>query len=108
MTNWTQKGATLSDKSACKEFGLTQSEIVEAINASKLQYRQNYMHGNPYFRLLREEVEQLVVEKYGDKYLKQQQLQQERLQVKQQLRKLKREITVLEKRQVQLLGLLGE
>lgn len=108
MTNWTQKGATLSDKSACKEFGLTQSEIIQAINEGKLQYRQNYMHSNPYFRLLREEVERLVVEKYGAKYLKQQQLQQELLRVKRQLRKLKKETTALEKKQAELLGLLSE
>jgi hypothetical protein len=79
ITNWTQKGATLSDKSACKEFGLSQQEILEAINAGKLQYRQNYMHGNPYFRLLREEVENLVAEKYGVAYLQQQQLKRNSL-----------------------------
>ena len=28
---WVQKGATLSDKTAQKEFGLTQEEIIEAI-----------------------------------------------------------------------------
>jgi hypothetical protein len=66
--SWTQKGATLSDKSARKEFGITQEEIVEAIQAGKLQYRQNAMHGNPYLRLLRAEVEQFVQEKYGDAY----------------------------------------
>ena len=58
--NWTQKGATLSDKSARKEFGLTQQEIIAAIRAGKLQYRQNYAHGNPFLRLLRNEVEVLV------------------------------------------------
>ena len=30
-SNWTQKGATLSDKSARKEFGLTQDKIFDAI-----------------------------------------------------------------------------
>ncbi|MCP4542963.1 MAG: hypothetical protein GY832_38085 [Chloroflexi bacterium] len=108
MTNWTQKGATLSDKSACKEFGLSQPEIIQAINEEKLQYRQNYMHGNPYFRLLREEVENLVVEKYGADYLRRQKLQQELAQVKRQLRKLKKETAVLEKRKTELLAILGE
>jgi hypothetical protein len=36
---WVRKGATLSDKSARAEFGLTQDEIVAAIRAGKLQYR---------------------------------------------------------------------
>ena len=40
---WSEKGATLSDKSARKEFGLTQEEIVEAIRGGKLQYRENNM-----------------------------------------------------------------
>ena len=42
---WTAKGGTLSDKSARKEFGLTQDEIIEALKDGKLQYRTNYMHG---------------------------------------------------------------
>ena len=55
-SQWIEKGATLSHKNALKEFGLTENEIMEAIKAGKLQYRQNYAHGNPYFRLLRVEV----------------------------------------------------
>jgi len=33
---WNQKGGTLSDKSACREFGLTREEIIEAIKNEKL------------------------------------------------------------------------
>ena len=36
--NWSQKGATLSDKSARQEYGLTQQEIVAA--RSKEQQEQ--------------------------------------------------------------------
>ena len=36
---WVRKGATLSDKTARAEFGLTQDEIIAAIRAGKLQYR---------------------------------------------------------------------
>ena len=53
---WNKKGASLSDKSARKEFGLTQEQIIDAISSGRLQYRQNHIHGNPYFRLLRAEV----------------------------------------------------
>ena len=35
---WTKKGGTLSDKSARKEFGITQEEIIDAIRGGKLQY----------------------------------------------------------------------
>jgi hypothetical protein len=64
--NWPQKGATLSDKSAREEFGLTQREIVAAIGAGKLQYREGNMHGNPWYRLLRHEVEALVKKTGGE------------------------------------------
>lgn len=33
---WNRKGATLSDKTARKEFALTQDEIVAAIDAGRL------------------------------------------------------------------------
>ena len=42
---WSSKGATLSDKSARQEFGLTQQEIIAAIRAGKLQFRESNMHG---------------------------------------------------------------
>jgi hypothetical protein len=57
---WVRKGATLSDKTARAEFGLTQDEIIAAIRAGKLQYRRAEMQGNPWLRLLRREVEDLV------------------------------------------------
>ena len=44
---WGRKGATLSDKTARAEYGLTQDEIYAAIDAGKLQYRPAAMHGNP-------------------------------------------------------------
>jgi hypothetical protein len=67
---WGRKGATLSDKTARTEFGLTQDEIVAAIRAGKLQYRQSSMHGNTWLRLLRREVEELVRSRNGEAYLR--------------------------------------
>jgi len=74
---WTQRGATLSDKSARQEFGLTQQEIVGAIRAGKLQFRESSMHGNPWFRLLRREVEALLSEKSGRDHLHEKKLRKE-------------------------------
>ena len=62
---WTQKGATLSDKTATKEYGITRNEIIDAINAGDLQYREGSTHGSPWFRLLRVEVEAYIAKKYG-------------------------------------------
>ena len=63
---WARKGATLSDKTARAEFGLTQDEIIAAIRAGKLQYRPAEIHGNPWLRLLRREVEDLVSSRHGE------------------------------------------
>jgi uncharacterized protein involved in exopolysaccharide biosynthesis len=102
-SNWTQKGATLSDKSARKEFGLTQEKIIDAIKSGKLQYRQNHIHDNPYFRLLRTEVESLAKELFGEDHLKNRKLQNELSQVNKEIRKLKKQIKTLEERKAGLL-----
>ena len=103
---WTRKGATLSDKSAQKEFGLTFEEIVEGIRAGKLQYRENSVYGSPFLRLIRREVEALVNEKYGNEYLKKKQLKKELAEVNKTLRELKSQTLSLEKRKTELLELL--
>lgn len=67
---WFKKGATLSDKSVRKEFGLTQEEIIKGIEDGKLHYHVNSVFGNPYLKLIRSEVEAFVDEKHGSNYLK--------------------------------------
>jgi hypothetical protein len=79
---WQHKGATLSDKTARQEFGLTQDEIHDAINAGTLQYRQAAMHGNPWLRLLRREVEALARTRHGDRHVSEQQARAELKHVK--------------------------
>jgi hypothetical protein len=69
---WGRKGATLSDKTARSEYGLTQDEIFAATDAGKLQYRPAAMHRNPWLRLLRHEVEDLVKTLHGERYLREQ------------------------------------
>ena len=105
---WVEKGGTLSDKSARKEFGLSQEKIIAAIKAGKLQYRINNVFGNPYFRLLRSEVEALVNEKYGSNYLKKKKLQKELAQVNKELKMLKAQIVSLERRKAELMRSLDE
>jgi hypothetical protein len=60
VDEWARKGATLSDKTARTGFGLAQDEIEDAILAGTLHYRRGSMHGHPWLRLLRREVEDLV------------------------------------------------
>jgi hypothetical protein len=105
---WFEKGATLSDKSARKEFGLTQEEIIEGINDGKLQYRINVVFGNPYFKLVRSEVEAFIDEKYGSNYLKNKKNKNELAKVNKELKRLKAQVVALEQRKAELLAGLDE
>lgn len=99
---WRRKGATLSDKTARKEFGLTQDEILEAIRVGTLQYRVGSMHGNRWFRLLRGEVEELVRVSHGQEYLEERQTTAELAHVDSELRRLRAELAKLEERRAEL------
>jgi hypothetical protein len=104
---WLQKGATLSDKSARQEFGLTQQEIFAAMRAGKLQYREACMHGNPWFRLLRHEVEALVKQKSGPDHLHRKNLEKELADINTEARKLKARLKVLDRRRAEVTKELG-
>ena len=105
---WGRKGATLSDKSARAEFGLTQDEIIAAIRAGKLQYRRGEIYGNPWLRLLRREVEELVSSRRGEGYLRERQARTELKHVNRQLKQLRTQVTELEQRRAALLTELGD
>ena len=105
---WGRKGATLSDKTARAEFGLTQDEIYDAIDAGKLQYRRAAMHGYPWLRLLRREVEDLVSTRNGDRYLRERQARTELKRVNRELKQLRTQLTALEERRAALLSELAE
>ena len=103
-SEWQRKGATLSDKTARKEFGLTHDEIVQAIRSGKLHYREASMHGNPWLRLLRREVQALVKKRHGDDYLKHQQVKTELGGINRELKRLKTQVAVLEQRKAKLMA----
>ena len=88
---WNRKGATLSDVTAKKEYGVDRDFIVKGIRAGKLEYREGAIWGNPYLRLLRSQLEQYIAEELGKDRLSSVKKQTE-------LRKIKKEITNLKKR----------
>ena len=88
---WNRKGATLSDKTAKKEYGVSRDFIVEGIRAGRLEYREGSVWGNPYIRILRGQLERYIVEELGTNRLTSS-------KTKTELRKIKREITDLKKR----------
>lgn len=53
---WTRKGATLSEVTARKEYGVDADFVVKGINAGKLEYREGAIDGNPYIRVLRSQL----------------------------------------------------
>jgi hypothetical protein len=101
---WQRRGATLSDKSARKEYGLTQNEIIEAIRDGRLQCRENSIHGNPFLRLLRHEVETLVERQRGGDYLRGQRAKAELAEINSELKKLKKYIAALDERKSTILA----
>jgi hypothetical protein len=103
VDEWRRKGGTISDKTARKEFGLTQEEIVEALRDGKLHYRHAAMHGNPWLRLLRREVEALVARKRGGDHLRTQKAIVELARVDREMKRLRGEIATLEERRTTLL-----
>jgi septal ring factor EnvC (AmiA/AmiB activator) len=100
---WTKQGETLSHKNACKEFGLEESEIIEAIKEGKLQYKENYAHGNPYFRLLRKEVIALAKEIHGENTLELKRIEYEIKKATTEINSYKRKISALEKKKKKLI-----
>ncbi len=104
---WSGQGATLSDKSARKEYGLTQEEIIAAIRSGKLKCRVSNMYGNPWFRLLRHEVEALVKERSGQGHFHKKKLEKELADISKESRRLKARLTALERRRAELIKELG-
>ena len=108
MNDWNSlsrgKGATLSSNTAMKEYGLTETEIVKAMQSGALQYRETSIYGNPSMRFLRLEVEALVAKKRGGNYLKDQKAKTELASINLNLKRLKAQIVKLEERKGKLLA----
>ena len=101
---WSRKGATLSHKTARKEFGPTQDGIVAAIDAGQLQYRVGVIQGNPWLRLLRRELEDLMDNAYNDRDHRQRRARAELARVDRNLKKLRAEMAALEEHRTKLLA----
>ncbi len=62
------------------------------------------MHGNPWLRLLRREVEALVRERHGANYLRDRQVQTELARINRELKRLRGQIAVLQERKSKLIA----
>jgi hypothetical protein len=64
--------------------------------------RVNSIYGNPYFRLLRREVETLIKEDRGDAYLIDRQAKTELARITRELKRLKIQVAAMEQRKAAL------
>lgn len=99
---WTQKGATLSDVTAKKEYGVDRDFIVNGIRAGKLEYRNGNVHGAPYIRVLRSQLESYIAEELGADRLLADQRKTELKKVKKEISELKARLMALTVRKAEL------
>ena len=99
---WNRKGATLSDVTAQKEFGVSRDFIVKGIQAGKLEYREGSVWGNPYLRVLRSQLEAYIAKELGSKHLTSTQTQAELRKVKKEIAALEKELTALKARKAEI------
>jgi hypothetical protein len=99
---WNRKGATLSDVTAKKEYGVDQEFIVNGIRAGKLEYREGVMWGNPYLRLLRSQLEKYIAEELGQDILAKEKNKTELIKIKTEISKVKKKLKQLEERKIDL------
>jgi len=101
---WNRKGATLSDVTAKKEYGVSRDFIVAGIRAGKLEYRNGAMHGSPYIRILRGQLETYIAEELGSQHLTGKKESTELRKIKSEIGSLKRKLAVLLARKVEIEG----
>jgi len=99
---WNRKGATLSDVTAKKEYGVDRDFIVMGIRAGKLEYREGSIWGNPYLRLLRSQLERYIIEELGSNHLSVVKGQTELRKVKNEIRTLKKRLNELQAKKTEL------
>ena len=105
---WNRKGATLSDVTAKKEYGVDRDFIVKGIRAGKLEYREGSIWGNPYLRLLRSQLEKYIAEELGQDRLSSVKKQTELRKIKKEIANLKKRLNELQTQRMELEKQMGK
>jgi hypothetical protein len=101
---WNRKGAVLSEVTAAKEYGVTREFIYEGIRAGKLEHRLGVVHGNPYYRILRSQLEQYLAEQLGEQNLATKKAVTELRKINKEITSLQQQLAELQLRKVELEG----
>jgi hypothetical protein len=99
---WNRKGATLSDVTARKEYGVSLEFIVEGIRAGKLEYREGAMWGNPYLRVLRSQLERYIADELGADRLSDVKAETELGKIKKEMAELTKRLAALQARRTEI------
>jgi len=99
---WNRKGATLSDVTAKKEYGVDRDFSIKGRRAGKLEYREGVIWGNPYLRLLRSQLEKYIVEELGQDSLSKEKNKTELRKIKSEIKKGKKRLKELKARKMEL------
>ncbi len=101
---WTKKGASLSDVTARKEYGVNREFIVAGINSGDLEYHEGSVFGSPYIKVLRSQLERYISNHLGADYLSTVKNKAELRAIKKEMQQLKDRMNTLQQRQVELEG----
>ena len=99
---WNRKGATLSDVTARKEYGVSQDFIVKGIRAGKLEYREGSIWGNPYLRILRSQLEKYIALQFGSNHLAGSKAPTELRKVNKEIAGLRKKLAALQVRKTEM------
>jgi len=99
---WNEKGATLSDVSAQKDYNVSQDFILTGIKSGKLEFREGVVWGNPYYRILRKQLEAYIAESLGEEYVSSVKNKAELKKIKKEIDSLKKKLQVLLQRKDEL------
>jgi hypothetical protein len=99
---WNQKGASLSDKTARKEYKVDQEFIIKGIEAGKLEFRYSSVWGNPFIRILRRQLEEYIISELGTEYLAKARGRIELQRIKKDLKEIEELLSALQTKKAEL------
>ena len=99
---WNRKGASLSDKTARKEYKVDQEFIINGIEAGKLEYRDSSVWGSPFIRILRRQLEEHITSELGPEYLAKARAKIDLQKIKKDIAEIEQNLSALQTRKAEL------